>query len=528
MITNDPLWVRLRSLADKSDDPLAVLREHQTTGWQQEDPIPTELYLLRFPELNEEDALVLIMGEVTLRWERGQHPTIAEYEGRFPKHAADLGVQFDLQAHLADTSPAPDSVVEPPDEGLIVPGYVVEEQVGRGTWGVVYRARHFALGRQVALKIIRADAVSDPKVLTRFLSEGRVIASLDHPHIIKVYDVGRDEDRLFLALELADSGTLAERLTGKPLPATDAARLAEIIARAAGYAHQKGVIHRDLKPGNVLLFTGGKQPPPGELEPRLMDCIPKLADFGLARQLDLGPGMTTSGQFVGTPAYMSPEQAKGEHTVGPAADVYSVGVILYEMLTGRPPLLGATTPHTLRLISEQEPISPRDINVLVPVDLATICMKCLEKDPSRRYPTGVQLAEDLTRFLEGKAVAARPVRTTERFWRWSRRNPQIAGGAALVITLLAVVAVGGTIAAVHLSNQRDEARQKERLAIIAWHDEQYQTAKLRLELAIAHREARKPGARERGLAAILDLRTFERDDPTQLNEEEQRFLAMAE
>jgi len=527
MTTTDPMWVRLRSLADKSDDPLGVLREHQTTGWQQEDPIPTELYLLRFPELNEEDALVLIMGEVTLRWERGQHPTLGEYEGRFPKHAADLAVQFDLQAHLADTAPAPDSVSEPPD-GVIVPGYVVEEQVGRGTWGVVYRARHFALGRQVALKLIRADAVSDPKVLTRFLAEGRVIASLDHPHIIKVYDVGRDEDRLFLALELADSGTLAERLSGKPLPTTDAAYLAEVIARAAGYAHAKGVIHRDLKPGNVLLFTGGKQPPPGELEPALMDCIPKLADFGLARQLDLGPGMTTSGQFVGTPAYMSPEQAKGEHTVGPAADVYSVGVILYELLTGRPPLLGSTTPHTLRLISEQEPVSPRDLNALVPVDLATICMKSLEKDPSRRYPTGTQLADDLKRFLDGKAVAARPVRTIERFWRWGRRNPKIAGGTALLICLLTIGALGGTITAVHLSNQIDEARLKERQASSALQDEKYKNAQLRLQLAVAEFKANEPGARGRGLAAIVELRTFERDDPSKLDEEEKRFLAKSD
>jgi len=522
MRTTDPMWVRLRTHADKSDDPLGVLREHQTTGWQQEDPTPTELYLLHFPELGDEDALVLIMGEVTLRWERGQHPTIQEYEGRFPRHAADLGVQFDLQAHLNDTAPAPDSSSEPPPpEGVIVPGYVVEEQVGRGTWGVVYRARHFALGRQVALKLIRADSVSDPKVLTRFLAEGRVIASLDHPNIIKVYDVGRDEDRLFLALELADSGTLSERLEGKPLPTGDAAQLAAVIARAAGYAHAKGIIHRDLKPGNVLLFAR-KEPPPGEDEPLLMDCTPKLADFGLARQLDLGPGMTTSGQFVGTPAYMSPEQARGESTVGPAADVYSVGVILYELLTGRPPLLGSTTPHTLRLISEQDPVSPRDLNALVPVDLATICMKCLEKDPTRRYPTGVQLADDLQRFLDGKAVAARPVRTAERFLRWGKRNPREAITFAIAFTVLTILAIGGSIAAVRLSSQRDEARHEERVATIALLEEKYQNAKLRLALAIADREAGKP-ARERGLAAIVELITFEKDDAAMLSEEEKRL-----
>jgi tRNA A-37 threonylcarbamoyl transferase component Bud32 len=304
-----------------------------------------------------------------------------------------------------------------------VPGYEVLGELGRGGMGVVLKARQVKVNRLVALKMILAGDLAGDRDRQRFQTEAAAIARLQHPNIVQVYEVGEHDGLPFFSLEFCPGGSLDRKLEGTPLPPAEAAVLVEKLARAMHFAHQKGVVHRDLKPGNVLLAEDG---------------APKIADFGLARQLD-GAGQTSTGQVLGTPSYMAPEQAVGEgKTAGPAADVYALGAILYECLTGRPPFRAATSLDTLLQVVKQEPVAVRQLQPKTPPDLDTICRKCLEKDPGRRYASAADLADDLARFLRHEPIRARPLGTTERLGRWCRRRPGAA--AALVLALLVVVA----------------------------------------------------------------------------------------
>jgi tetratricopeptide (TPR) repeat protein len=308
-----------------------------------------------------------------------------------------------------------------------VPGYTVEAVLGHGGMGVVFRARHLGLNRLVALKMALAGSYAGPHERERFRREAEAVAALRHPNVVQVYDIGDAAGRPYFTMELLEGGSLALRLTGTPQPARQAAGLLATLAQAVQAAHQGGIVHRDLKPANVLLAADG---------------TPKITDFGLARRLE-GGGLTLSGVPVGTPSYMAPEQARGERgAVGPAADVYALGAILYELLTGRPPFRAETAAETLRQVVSQEPVPPSRLNAAVPRDAETICLKCLEKDPRRRYASALALAEDLHRFGRDEPIVARPVGHLGRGLRWARRNPT---GAALVATALALVglAVGG-------------------------------------------------------------------------------------
>ncbi len=319
----------------------------------------------------------------------------------------------------------------PHKDPAALPGYEILGELGRGGMGVVYKARQVRANRLVALKMILAGGHADADDLARFRTEAQAIARLQHPNIVQIYEVGEHDGRPFFSLELCEGGGLDRRLAGAPLPPDEAARLAEMLARAVHVAHAAGIIHRDLKPANVLLVSGEDDSLP----------LAKITDFGLAKRLDEA-SRTTTGAVMGTPSYMAPEQAAGQSDrMGPAADVYSLGAVLYECLTGRPPFRAATSLDTILQVLNEEVVAPRRLNSKVPRDLETICLKCLRKEPSQRYASALDLAEDLRRFRAGEPVRARPVGGAERAWRWCRRKPAVAALAASVLLLLMAVAV---------------------------------------------------------------------------------------
>jgi serine/threonine-protein kinase len=300
-----------------------------------------------------------------------------------------------------------------------VPGYEILEVLGKGGMGVVYKARQVSLKRTVALKMIRDVGLAGPEERARFRTEAEAVARLVHPNVVQVYEVGEHNGHPFFSLEFVDGGSLAERLRGGLQASEAAARLVEVLARAVQAAHQRGIVHRDLKPANVLLLADG---------------TPKITDFGLAKRLDGATAQTLTGQVLGTPSYMAPEQAEGRSRhIGPTTDVHALAAILYEMLTGRPPFLGATTLDTLAQVRSQEPVPPSRLQPKVPRDLETICLKCLQKEPHRRYASAQELADDLGRFLRHEPIRARPAGAAERLARWCRRHPAVAVLTALLI-----------------------------------------------------------------------------------------------
>jgi WD40 repeat protein/serine/threonine protein kinase/tetratricopeptide (TPR) repeat protein len=310
-----------------------------------------------------------------------------------------------------------------------IPGYEVEDVLGRGGMGVVFRARHLRLGRLVALKMTLASSYANVSDRERFRREAEAVAVLRHPNIVQVYDVGDWAVRPYFTMEFLDGGSLAQRLTGTPQPVHQAAALLATLADAVHAAHQGGIVHRDLKPANIL-FT--------------LDGTPKVTDFGLARRLEGGIGLTLSGVLLGTPSYMAPEQARGQsRAVGPAVDVYALGAILYELLTGRPPFRAETPAETVRQVIDQEPVPPARLNAKVPRDLETICLKCLQEEPNGRYASAAALADDLRRFQEGRPIVARPVPFWERGTKWARRRPAIAALISVVLLLLTSLLGGG-------------------------------------------------------------------------------------
>jgi tetratricopeptide (TPR) repeat protein len=305
-----------------------------------------------------------------------------------------------------------------------LPGYEFLGELGRGGVGVVFKARQASPNRLVAVKMLRDFGGATPEEVVRFGVEAETVARLQHPNIVQIYEAGISRQQPFFVLEYVAGGNLDDRLAGRPMPPHQAAALVEAVARAIQHAHEQGIVHRDLKPANVLLTADG---------------TPKVADFGMARLLNSDLRLTRTGSVAGTPAYMAPEQARpGMVEVGPTADVYALGAILYECLTGRPPFVGETALDVLALVADTEPVPPSRLVPSVPRDLETICLKCLQKDPRQRYASAADFADDLRRFQEGRTVIARPVGAAGRAWRWCRRNP--GTGSALAGTALALVA----------------------------------------------------------------------------------------
>jgi tetratricopeptide (TPR) repeat protein len=326
-----------------------------------------------------------------------------------------------------------------------VSGYEILGELGRGGMGVVYQARQVQLNRLVALKMVLAGKHAGPEEVARFRTEAEAIARLPHPNIVQIYEVGEHGGLPFFSMEYCGGGSLERKPGTAPLPSTEAAGLVQTLARAIHAAHGKGVVHRDLKPANVL---------------RTEDGALKISDFGLAKQVEVQQGQTHSGATVGTPSYMAPEQAQGHSKqVGAAADVYALGAILYDLLTGRPPFLGATPVDTVLQVIAADPVPVRRLQPKVPRDLETICLKCLAKEPGQRYPTAAALAEDLDRFQHGQPIQARPVGLGEQLWRWCRRRPAVAG----LVTTLVLVLLGGSIALSYLW-RRAVAGEKQALA----------------------------------------------------------------
>jgi eukaryotic-like serine/threonine-protein kinase len=329
-----------------------------------------------------------------------------------------------------------------------IPGYELLGGLGRGGMGVVYRARQRATDRTVAVKMLSLDGMDDPTARARFRAEAEATAKLSHPNIVPVYEAGEVGGRLYLVCEYLPGGSLTAQLDGTPWAADRAAKLIAPLARGVAAAHAAGIVHRDMKPSNILLAADG---------------TPKVADFGVAKRLGT-EGHTHTGAVLGTPSYMAPEQAGGAKGVGPSADVYGLGAVLYELLTGHPPFKGSTFLETMDQLRTSDPITPRTLQPKVARDLETICLRCLEKEPEKRYPSADALADDLDRFLHGQPIVARPVGAIERAWKWVRRNPSLAAAAAGVMLALLIGTVVSTSFALVAGREASRATLSRTLA----------------------------------------------------------------
>jgi WD40 repeat protein len=431
--------------------------------------VRVESYLERYPPPRDDPAVVLdlLAAEYLLRQDCGESVTFEEYQERFPDLATGLPRQVSLRKAggageavtlappagpsesptldlPAGTGPARPTAPVPEVQRVAVPGYELLGVLGQGGMGVVYQARQLALGRVVALKVVLHGGHAGSEERRRFRAEAEAVARLKHPNVVQVYQVGEHHGLPFFSMEFCEGGSLDAHLDGTPWQPTKAAALVETLAHAMHAAHVAGVVHRDLKPANVLLAADG---------------MPKVTDFGLAKRLDV-QGPTQTGAVMGTPSYMAPEQAAAKKSVGPAADVWALGALLYELLTGRPPFKATTDLDTLLQVLGDEPVAVRKLQPKVPRDLETICHHCLQKDPKKRYASAEALAADLRRFGDGEPVAARPVSVVGRAVRWARRRPAVAGLLAAV-ALVAAAGLGGIVWAYgEAVRQRDLAREE--------------------------------------------------------------------
>jgi tetratricopeptide (TPR) repeat protein/predicted Ser/Thr protein kinase len=420
-----------------------------------------EEYLANEPAIGSDtDAVLeLLYTEFVVREQLGEHPRPEEWLVRFPQWRAELAQLFQIHALVDgdDTQGAErsgthrDKVTtargEYPsgadrNDGRFLGGYEILQEIGRGGMGVVYQARQRGLGRIVALKMILPP--HGPRERARFRAEAEATARLSHPNIVQIYEVGQEGDQPYLSMEFIAGKSLDKQLASPILAPQAAAEMALTLARAVAYAHEQGIVHRDLKPANVVLAADG---------------TPKITDFGLATTLSEGQAEAPSVAIVGTPSYMAPEQCGLGGRVGLAADIYALGAILYEALTGRPPFRGQTAMDILELVRSNEPVPPGRLTPNIPRDLETICLKCLAKQPPQRYASARALAEDLQRFHVGEPILARPAGRAERAVRWCFRNPAIATLAAGVVLLLVCGTVVSTSLAVWALNEKHRAAQ---------------------------------------------------------------------
>jgi serine/threonine protein kinase/tetratricopeptide (TPR) repeat protein len=508
----DPLPTTLASSTGSGPDHPATLTlippllADQRRRWQQGDKVLVETYLAGYPALESDEAALfqLIANEIHLRREGGEILSAEEYAQRFPKLAwqvrailtrGPLAASTSIAETLNEVRPRPSGTMPAPPETAspsaprtqpgesgaegqlpqIIAGYEVQGVLGRGGMGVVYRAWQRGLNRPVALKMILSGSHAGAHEMERFLVEAESVARLQHPNIVQVYEFGQVEGRPFLALEYVNGGCLADRLDGTPQPPRVVAELLEKLARAMHHAHERGVVHRDLKPGNILVSA--PEPAPGqdagarsEKSPApvggvLTGLVPKITDFGLAKRLDIDMRQTHTGAILGTPSYMSPEQAAGKvREVGPGTDVYALGAIMYDLLTGRPPFKATTLADTLQQVQSLEPVPPARLEPGVPRDLETICLKCLRKELPRRYAGARDLADDLHHFMVGEPITARPTPRWERAWKWARRRP--AAAALIVVSAVAAFSllVGSLTYNAALTAARNREAAQRRLA----------------------------------------------------------------
>jgi serine/threonine-protein kinase len=387
----------------------ARLQDDQRARWARRDRMMVETYLQQYPllETDAEAVLDLIYHEMLLCQEAGETPRLEDYLRRFPQYEAPLRDQFELEEIMnpgrlfaSRRTQAASTVPAGPAASVSLPaiaGYQMLRVLAHGGMGVVYQARQIRLGHLVAIKMIRDSSRARPQHLARFEREAQVIARLQHPHIVQIYEVGEHEGCPYFTMEFMAGGSLDKQIAATPSSPRAAAQLVEVLARTIHFAHQHGIIHRDLKPANILLrpltavapMNGGATNPSAagsSVAPSTVsDFLPKITDFGLAKQIEEDQQHTQTGVVIGTLDYMAPEQARAEKVLTTAVDVFSLGAILYELLTQRPPFHAATPQETLARLQECEPDRPRKLNAQVDRDLETICLKCLEKEPSRRY-----------------------------------------------------------------------------------------------------------------------------------------------
>jgi serine/threonine protein kinase/Flp pilus assembly protein TadD len=445
----------------------AVLRVDQ---WQRRligQRIPAECYLQMYPDVaaDPEAALDVVYAEFLHCKKRGENISPQEFVRRFPQFADQLQLQLNLGQALAGPGtelPCPESTVldVQPEHAIAekphLQGFRLLRTLGRGGMGIVYAAQQLNPPRQVALKMILSPESPAPDRLARFQAEAEAIARVNHLNIVQIYEIGEHQGRPFLSLELVDGVDLAQK-HARTLPSPlEAAQLVETLARAMHHAHERGLIHRDLKPENVLIRVDG---------------IPKITDFGLARFLDSTSPLTRTNDLLGTPAYMSPEQASGQaHNVGPACDIYGLGGILYYLLTGLPPFPGESVLQVLDQVRTHEPVPPRRSNLGCAPDLEIICLKCLRKEPNKRYTSAEELAEELRLFRQGKPIRARPTPTWERILKWCRRRPAAAALLGTITVLVVLTTVGLTVAKVRAWQRLCEVRHDAQTALLAGRD----------------------------------------------------------
>jgi WD40 repeat protein len=518
--TDPPEWDALRrALAGLTGDALlARLRRDQQKRWRAGALPPAEDYLAAFPALADDPelTLTLIYAEALLRGATGSSPDLTEYRRRFPALADRLALVFQFDAALDDDPGLGVAPVGPADDDL-VPGYELLGEVGRGGMAVVFKARDRRLNRTVALKLVPVGALTSPERVARFRQEAELAARVSHPNIVQVFEAGEAAGYAYLTMEFVDGPSLAQSVAGTPQPPDRSAALVETLAAAAHAAHLRGIVHRDLKPANILL-AGSREQAAGSREERAAGSsssllpaacsllpAPKIADFGLARALDTASDLTATGAVVGTPCYMAPEQAAGSgESVGPAADVYALGAILYELLTGQPPFRAATRSATLAMVLRDEPLPPRRLRPAVPRELETICLKCLRKDPGRRYATAADLADDLRRFRAGEPIRARPVGAVGRAWRWCRRNPGWAVALGATAALLLVIAGGASVGVVRLRAALTESERHRARAEAARAEADSRRLEALLAQAESLRTGSRPGQRFRTLRVLAD------------------------
>ena len=494
---NAPSVEQLLKLCEAVPTPklTELLLLDQSMRWNAKQKFTAEQYLELFPDLlnHPEYAIDVVYSEFLLRERLGLDPDIDEYVTRFPQFSDELQSQeafhramdFNLLTGHTEIRGLENSSEAGLDFKTLtmpaVPGYEILCELGRGGMGVVYKARHIQLNRLVALKMLLAGHFASASLLRRFLVEAEATARLQHPNIVQIYEVGQYEGRPFLALEFVNGGTLSQWTDGRLQAPREAASIILSLAHAVHFAHEQGVVHRDLKPSNVLIqrltspiasetdYGGTRQKAVIEGSSArnmtqskssfVQDFQLKIVDFGLAKVMAGGSdaekiAATLSGDVLGTAAYMSPEQARGDSAkLTAGTDVYSLGAILYELLTCRPPYVGVQPMEVLAQVINDEPVRPSHLVRRLPNDIQTICLKCLEKNPGRRYSSAQALAYDLARFLEDQPIIARHTSSIERGWRWCRRNPAKTSIASSIAAFLILITVFSSLYSIQLGDQ---------------------------------------------------------------------------
>lgn len=490
-------------LSDADPLPDAVLEQQRRLWLDGQEPDIEDVLLDSGYQLDREALLDLLYNEIVVKEELGLQPSLDEYVRRYPELEPDLKLHFEVhqalneQLLLETASPReerswPQSRSGTQPENLPQDDYDIQRLIGQGGVAAVYQARHRRLRRDVALKLFQPGRMLTPREVIRIRTEAAAMARLTHSNIVQIFEIGENQGAPFLALELAKGGTLADKLQQSPMTSAVAASLIETLARAVQHAHERDVIHRDLKPANIL-FT--------------QDGVPKITDFGLAKVLEdrdeLLTDVTRTGETMGTPRYMAPEQAAGQHErVGPATDVYALGTILYECLTGRVPFVSPHVMDTLHQIREDDPLPPRRLQPPIPRDLETICLHCLEKEPTRRYATAQELADDLRRFQQHEPIRIRPAPVWEYGWRWCRKKPAHAALIALGFLFSA-----GSLFAAAAARNREHTRLSGLRQDVAQLMKQGRTALDRDELELAQARFQEAWQKVQGEPSLSDHET---------------------